>query len=138
MLCNSTQKKLDLPHEPGAWITVRALGFEALEAAREARSLKAIRRAREFGAELMSGLRGVETPTPTVAAVVDPLNDYDIGSLLEAGIVAWSYDAPRTVHNIASLDEKTARFVARALIPEPETEEDRGNDSAPSTQPLTA
>jgi hypothetical protein len=125
MLCQGITKQVDLPHEPGQWIKVRLLGYAALTEAREARSLQAIRKAREMGAELMNSLPD-RAPREN-AAPPDPLNDYDMPTLLRAGIVEWSYDAKATRENIDSLDEKTARLVALALVPEAESEDDRKN-----------
>jgi hypothetical protein len=91
--------------------------------------------------------------TPVIA--LDPLDEYEPSALNRAGIVGWSYvelDAeskpllvdgntvpiPVTPENIDALDEVTALFVARELVPKKEPEADRKNGSRRSTAVSTA
>ena len=136
MLTAGIQKRIELEHEPGAWVTVRMLGYRALEAAREARTARAIRRARDMGPELMASLpRG---GGDGLVLETDPLEEYDLNILLQEGIVAWSYAEPVNAETIGSLDEATAKVVARALLPQAETETARGNGLPRSTRRSTA
>ncbi len=127
MLTKGITKRVELPHEPGAWIEVKLLGYRQLEAAKQKRLFDQIRIFRELGPQLPTGGVTIDPDAPVAPIIADPLNTYDQGTLLEAAIVAWSYDAKVTVDAIQSLDEQTAEYVARQVVLKPESDEDRKN-----------
>lgn len=133
MLTRGITQRIELPHEPGQWVEVRALSGLQLDTSRDARLLKAVHLAREMGPALQAPLADQETRAAVIEAARDPLNDYDRRALLHAGIIAWSYDAPVTLDNIDDLDDETMTVVARALLPPQRTEADRKNGSAQPT-----
>ena len=94
------------------------LSYRELAEARESRSKKVISKATEMGPEMMKNLpTGVEAKEAVKKADKDPLNEYDIDMILEKGIIGWSYEEKVTPKNIGFLDEETALFVAKALVP---------------------
>jgi hypothetical protein len=108
---------VELPHEEDAWIEIRQLGFAALRSARERQTVAQVRMFREYGGSL-ANLVGPSEPAASTAER-DPILDYDLQALLEAGIVRWSYEEPVTPENISALDEETAQYIARQLLPKP-------------------
>ena len=125
-LTNSLTRRIDLPHEPGEWIEVRLPSYRVLQAARDAR------------------LRGIDLATiqsfsagQSRARTPDPLDEYDLPSLLAECVVAWSYSATVTPQAIDSLDEQTAKLLGRALLPV-QSEEERTDGFFGSTAPSTA
>ncbi len=127
MLTKGITKRVELPHEPGAWIEVKLLGYRQLEAAKQKRLFDQIKIFRELGPQAPTVTPAIDPDGPVVPVVPDPLNTYDQGMLLEAAIVAWSYDAKVTIDAIQSLDEQTAEYVARQVVLKPESDEDRKN-----------
>lgn len=145
MLTNRVRQRIELPHEPGEWVEVRALGHRALASARDVAQMRQVRAFKELGTDGIDAISALEARFADGAASADakpadPLAGYDVQTLLVEGIVAWSYDAAVTQANVEALDERTARLVARALVPEPEreSESERLFDFAPSTSTSTA
>ena len=131
MLTKDLTRQLDLPHEPGAWITVRGLGYVALERARQRKLVDQIGLLRQLG-DVQSVANKAEASTDEP----DPLAAYDLTALLEEAIVAWSYEEPVSPEAIHSLDEVTAKFVGHAVLPGG-TEEARKNGIGAYTATLT-
>lgn len=80
--------------------------------------------------------RGMAAAPPKLDAEKDPLDDYDQGTVLRHGVIAWSYRDPVTPENVADLDPTTAEWAAREIcrLSDPQrTEEERLNGSSPST-----
>src|SRR3990172_11779280 len=121
MLTYRVIKRVDVEHEPGAWIEVRLPSLHILERAKQAKSKQSI--------SLMSGidvdfsrLQGF-----TAADQAERL-EYDWLTLLQACILVWSYEEPVTPENVAELDEVTVHAVLAVLLPR-ETEVTRKNGS---------
>ena len=53
------------------------------------------------------------TATPTSD---DPLDEYDLGTLLKYGLASWSYEHDLTEQNKAMLDDRTAKWLGREII----------------------
>lgn len=108
-LVTSITRKVDVPHEAGAWLELRLLSWLRLEDARRKR-MNAL-------TETFKALGGLSLPSLNGGAPVveDRLTSYDIGSLLRSGIVSWSYGA-FSADQIEDLDEQTAKFAARELL----------------------
>lgn len=129
-LTHRTNRHIELPHEPGAWVEVRMPSLDILDRAREAR-LK-----RVFG--MMAGvdlttLQGMRNEQPQQQS---EQSEYDWQTLLGACITAWSYPEPATRENIVELDALTVQVIVDVLIPHV-TEADRKNGSGGSTSALT-
>jgi hypothetical protein len=92
---------------------LRALSWVALEEARQARLRRAVQLMREL-AELPERRGGAEEGDEREH---DPLAEYDLLTLLRHGVAAWSYDAEVSEATLADLDERTARWAGRELLP---------------------
>lgn len=128
-------KREQIPHEPGEWMDLRALGFADLDAARRARQGESFENIRQMGKSVWQMMQEVraEMGANADSGPDDPLAQYDLKTLLTLGIVGWSYDAPVTPENIGMLDPATAQWAARVIAGAHETETDRKNGSEPST-----
>lgn len=130
MLTKGITDKRDIPHEPGEWIEIRKLSWKQLDGSRDARQASVFGNVKAMGAEVMGALpqrcrrcgedkhKG-QCPAPedrADASAADPTNDYDQGSMLHAGIVAWSYEEPPSQANIDTLDEVTAAWVFAEIV----------------------
>ncbi len=136
MLTNQVTQILELPHEPGTTITVRMLSGEQLKHARQVKVKQSL--------QTVVDLQGLDVSKIAEAAresnaelEADPLAEYDIGTLVHASVVGWSYDAPVTPENVSALDEETQDYLARAAIPEVKSETDRKNGRARGMPRLT-
>ena len=145
MLTSKIRRRIELPHEPEQWVEVRQLNYLQLDLARDIFQMRNMDRmarldtkTRQQIAELRIAI--LQAEKPTVAAIVepaDPLAGYDVQTLLQAGVIAWSYDEAVTPESVDQLDEATAEYVARELVPKTESETDRKNGSPNSTRPST-
>ena len=120
--------RIDLPHEPGAWIEVRMPSMSIRDAAKEARSKRAIAMIAS-----MPQLPRQDTGGPAVE--LDVMDEYDWTVLLTACILLWSYPEQVTPENVGELDPETVRYLVNQLIPR-ETDDERKNGSNNSTARL--
>jgi hypothetical protein len=116
----------NIPHEPENSIEFRELGYADLEAARRASASEGRSQLREMGPELYEVVQ--RRPQSTVRNVVDPINTHDRMTLLDRGIVAWSYQLhlPERSGNqaqqeerlraLGKLDDRTVEWAARFLM----------------------
>jgi len=111
MLVSKT-RRVDIPHEEGEWVELKELSGRKLRQNRERQTWALLAKVNEAGG--FGALKGVEAPE---GQKPDPLAAYDLGDLLEKGIVAWSYGEELTPEAIECLDEETERFIACQLIP---------------------
>ena len=131
MLTIGITKELEIPHEPGETITIRKLSWKQLANARKERQEAVFATVKAMGGEVLSALPsrcskgcGEEKhqgacPPPEERADpsgVDPTNEYDHGTLLQTGIVSWSYEKPANVGNIDDLDEVTAKWAVAEIV----------------------
>ena len=144
MLTSKIRRRIELPHEPEQWVEVRQLSYLQLDLARDVFQMRNMDRLGRLDASTRQQLAEMQLArfqnSATVAEVVadDPLIGYDVQTLLQAGVIAWSYDEAVTPESVDQLDEATAEYVARELVPKTESETDRKNGSPNSTRPSTA
>lgn len=121
-------KRLDIPHEPGQWMTIRQLSKRQRERAADARTDAVLTRVKGMGLELLREFQGQARPD-VQAAMADGANAYDWVTVLQYGLEAWSYEAPLTIENIENLDEATADWAFREVLAfsGPLTEDERKN-----------
>ena len=127
----------EIPGEDGEWVDLRQLGWKDLDSARRARQTDSFDSLRAMGKDLYQMIQETRSDT-SAASEIDPLTMYDLGTVLELGIAAWSYDAPVTPETIATLDPETADWAARQIVGVRESEDDRKNVSGASTSPSLA
>lgn len=135
-LIDRTQgRRIDIPHEPGEWLSVRRLTWEEIASAKSIKQSQTFRDITVIGSEAMKQLEGM-TSESIAQALADPLAQLDIGTVLTHGVVGWSYSADVTPENVKLLDEATAKFAALEIV-QPQSEEQRKNGSSVSTEPST-
>ena len=105
-----------IPHEPGQWMEFRALNWVERAQAKRERSKEQLAGLRDLGGEMLQVFIGLKTEADTDATLADPFEHYDQGTLLRAGIVAWSYTEPVTAEHVNDLDEPTALWAARQIL----------------------
>jgi len=128
MLITDVTKKVDIPHEPGEWMVLKKLSWRQLELAANVASDEAIKRTKKMGGDVLVSLRKLWRDQKGEIES-DPASKYDRGTVLEVGIVEWSYDAKVNKESIDSLDEQTAEWAFREILDlnKPHTEEERKN-----------
>lgn len=116
----------NIPHEPDNSIEFRELGYADLLAARRASGSEGRQQLREMGAELYEVIQ--RRPTNGARTATDPIATHDTMTLLDRGIVAWSYrlHLPERSHDsrqqderlraLGKLDDRTATWAARYLM----------------------
>lgn len=124
MLTGDRTRRVEIPHEEGQWIELKELSGRQLRKIRKLKFKESIADTRAMGGELMQALGGFSQEDVKKAQKdPDPLAEYDMDALLEAGIVAWSYEEEVNSDNIGQLDQKTERLIALALVGVEEEEE---------------
>lgn len=106
--------RMDIPHEPGEWVSIRRLTRRELETAREVSGRKGREQIREMGVDLFAVLQ--EHQGPSGERKRDPFVDYDLDTILRAGVVGWSYDEPVTDETLSELDAVTAEWAGREIL----------------------
>lgn len=136
-LRNGYAKRETIPHEPDEWMELRLLGWQQLDEARRARQGEAFANIKLMGSDVYKTMQEVRADLgPQAAAQDDPLQTYDLATVLRLGVQAWSYDAPVNGETLGLLDRETAEWAARIIIgAAPESEAERKNGFAPSTSP---
>ena len=139
-LASQFEKTVPIPGEPDQTITFRGLGHVDLKAARDAMIRDWRISAQAFGELYEIATRPRAEAAPSGPA--DPINLYDRQTLLDRGVLAWSYpvhlpdrstDARRQEERLAvlgQLDEKTAEWAARTLLAAAGVENAWGVDDA--------
>ena len=124
-------KVLPFPGSETETVTVRKLGYKALEDALNARQMQGLDYLRRIGpGGLLKELQeqGGEDALRKKGAA-DPFLQYDRDVLLERGIVSWTVSEKPTHEDIAELDVNAANVIAREIyeLSRPRTEEERKN-----------
>lgn len=109
-------KVLDVPGDPDQTITIRMLAPESLEQAAKLQQRKVMQDVRDMGG--MAILKEFEDlkATGADARAADPLLQFDRVTLLEKGIMGWTYEPKVSRVTCADLTEDVAEFVARAIL----------------------
>lgn len=116
MLTSRVTKQVDIPHEPGEWLTIRMLPGKKLDEAREERERAVFGKLRALGGEVLRETQGMSRREAREVLEADPLEQYDIDVLLRAGIVGWSYEERFSPTVTEDLDEYTRRWAAEEIL----------------------
>ncbi len=111
-------KVLPVPHEPGESITVRVLGWAALQRCLDAQTAASFGVVKAMGADLFTALQTRSTTAvngATATATATAASTYDRATLFRESIVGWTYGYTVTPENIENLDPVTADWLAEAL-----------------------
>jgi len=98
-------RRLEVPGEDGAHITIRMLSWLTLDRARKAKLADLT--------DQMRALSGIELPKSDATVATDPFASYDRLTLLKAGITEWSYGTDVAPEE---LDDRTAEWAAREIL----------------------
>ena len=109
-------RRVEIPHEPGEWMELRRPSWRELEEASKVKTDEVFQRLRSMGGDLLRELSGVNREQVMAEAQRDPLQLYDMATVLRAGIAAWSYEAEVTPEALDSLDVLTAEWAAREIL----------------------
>lgn len=117
-------RTVSIPHDPEHSVTYRKLAPRHLEAAAKVAQLQAIETFKAMGAaEVMKQIEGLDlgaigaaAGAATAAAVSDPMNGFDRATLIEKGVLAWTYDVPPKPEHFEDLDDETQEFLAREVL----------------------
>jgi hypothetical protein len=104
------------PWEPGASFGLRLLAWPERDEAQLAKTRRSFAVMEGIDPEIMAALpKRTEDATATPASD-DPLDEYDLGTLLKYGLATWSYEQDLTEPNKALLDDRTAKWLGREII----------------------
>ena len=107
---------LKVPGDPDQTITIRMLAPESLEQAAKLQQRKVMQDVREMGGmAILKEFEDLKT-AGTEARASDPLLQFDRVTLLEKGIIAWTYEPKVSRATCTDLTEEVAEFVARAIL----------------------
>ena len=135
-------EQISIPHEDGQWIQFRRLSWLEMVEAAETAERRSVKKMTQFGSEVVGAIIAKHEKTAAATADTDGDGDttptkaptvgsYDRESLLENGIVAWSYEEKVSPKAIKQLDAETARWAAEQIfdLSRERTKEERGNAS---------
>ena len=115
MLTSKITKRLDIPGEEGEWIKIRMLSGTMLELAEETRTKAVLSTIKAAGGEAFREVTISREDREEIVRQVDPLNDYDVDTLLRFGIVEWSYP-DKLSKAIDDLDADTRKWAAQEIL----------------------
>lgn len=123
------QRVVEIPFDVPHTVTIQKLAGRHVEKAREAGQFASADRLKGMGGiafqRELSALHSTasdETAALVAKAQADPLNTYDRATVLQRGIVAWTYDEPLTrdadgrIPAIDDLSDEASDFLARAIL----------------------
>ena len=135
-------EQVPIPHEDGQWMQFRRLSWLEMTEAAETAERRSVKKMTQFGSEAVGAIIASHEKTAAATADTDGDGDatptkaptvgsYDRESLLESGIVAWSYEEKVSQKTIKQLDAETARWAAEQIfeLSRERTKEERGNAS---------
>ena len=83
--------------------------------------------------DIMAALPSRDSATQVIEASTDPLDSYDLGILLQYGLVSWSYEREITEETRRLLDDRTAKWLGREIVKlNSWSEEEAGNSNGRS------
>jgi hypothetical protein len=110
----------EVPGDPGQQVTIRKLAPRHLAAARKASQLSALANLKEMGGPVfIKEVQAMRDAAPTAVAdatTADPLLLFDAATVIECGVIAWSYPQVVGREAIEDLDDATAEWLAREIL----------------------
>ena len=112
MLVGNQSKRVEIPHEKDEWMELKKLSWRQMEIAEEIQTDLLLKRMKSMGADMVKALRDAVKGKEEQ----DPFKRYDKSTVLDVGIVKWSYEAEITKENIETLDEVTADWAFKEIL----------------------
>jgi len=104
------------PWEPGASFGLRLLAWPERDEAELAKTRRSFAVMEGIDPEIMAALPQRASDATAIPTSDDPLDEYDLGTLLKYGLATWSYEQELTEQNKAMLDDRTAKWLGREII----------------------
>ena len=104
------------PWEPGASFGLRLLAWPERDEAQLARTRRSFAVMEGIDPEIMAALPQRAEDATAAPSSDDPLDEYDLGTLLKYGLATWSYEQDLTEQNKALLDDRTAKWLGYQII----------------------
>jgi len=111
-LTKGRTETVDFPHEPGESATIRMLSWKQLEDAKDATVASAFKLFENLSPQALEAITNAPERPGREAAEAK----YDRATLLEAGVVTWSYQDPVDAETIADLDDVTAELLEQEIL----------------------
>ena len=112
-LVGRTERR-DIPGEPGEWIDFRKLTGGELDEAEAVQTHRSLSMVKGLDSAAMSAIR--TDPGVPVVAVPDPASSYDKDTLVQYGVVAWSYSEPCDDQAKKRLEASTREWAASVVV----------------------
>jgi len=118
MFASLSRDTIQLPFAPGQTVTIRKLTGREVERAQGEHLKKLVsgnRSARGWAESFKRNLAKISGDVGPVIA--DPLNGYDRDTIVECGLVGWSFTTPTfSPDAVADLEDEPVEFIARAIL----------------------
>jgi hypothetical protein len=103
------------PWEPESIFSLRLLAWPERKEAELEKTRQSFAVMEGVDPQIMAALpQRTEAAVPTPSD--DPLDDYDLGTLLKFGLVKWSYEQDLTEQSKALIDDRTAKWLGLEII----------------------
>jgi len=103
-------ERVEVPHEPGQWVELRALSGAELDQAERRNTRRVL--------EMVQGmdLVGITAPAQEADERERRQASYDPETLIKHAVVAWSYEQPCDDEHKTLLDAPTRTWLAEAIL----------------------
>jgi L-lactate utilization protein LutC len=122
VFASRVQKTVEIPHDPPHTALLQKLPRRHLITASKQQTATLMSDIRaQFGERWQQEIAGFTSKKSDDAAALtkaakDPLLQFDVDTLLQYGLKAWTYDEPLTPDALADLDQETAEHLAREIL----------------------
>ena len=107
-------ERRDIPGEPGEWMEFRKLTGGELDQAEEIQTQRSLALVKGLDSAAVSAIR--TDPSVAVVAAPDPAAGYDKDTLVQYGVVAWSYAELCDAHGKQQLEAATRDWAASVVV----------------------
>ncbi len=119
---------VEIPHEPGQKFQLRSLTWVEKGEASEVRQASAMAKAAALPPAMFEMLEGMDREQTTE-------QQFDMKTVLWAGVLGWTYEADLTPETLATLDDETAEWAFGEIIGRSQFSRAEGNGSTPDSTP---
>jgi hypothetical protein len=121
IFASDTKKTIDLPFDPPHTITIQKLPGRHLGKAGQEHLYETVENLKRMGGPAFQReLQALGDEGKRKDLIdqykADPLNSYDVDTLITKGLKAWSYEKPIDAPTIEDLDDQSRDFIAREIL----------------------
>ena len=102
--------------EPNASFGLRLLAWPERDEAQMVKTRSSFAVMEGVNPDIMAALPTRDAAPQTIETSDDPLDSYDLGTLLQYGLVSWSYSRELTEETRRLLDDRTAKWLGREIV----------------------